>query len=414
MNYIKQAFDTLGITLDRNRIRQMQTMEIHFRLRGTNILTFNGMLLGVHPIAFKTPDRNAFFSIFGIEEKQVSDLIRKIPTIDRSHNVESDPFNLFAFWLMHSAFLYIEDPRVRHNFQMSVCKYYHYKLFTSIVNNLFRVGAIEGVMQAVINNLTNKSDITRYESWGNVIDDRCTKILDPESKYYKPMQLATPDEAFKRLLSGSQTSLRNKMVIVAQKYYEAYNNGDRVGYASSTSEDADGEKIIAQTASVIDSTMADLVSDVLTLNTWLNETDIKLVAGSYSALTPNMLRLMLTQFSEEAVYQMSKRTFDKTITKRGEKGTLYVGIRALLFEMVRSSIRFCVFKGINPARKAECLDALRSVYSSSRNLDQDIIDIKNSVTVIIREMRLDYSETAVLALRLALVQYILVRMYRKL
>lgn len=414
MEYIQPAFNSLGIVVDRAKIRAVQSMVLHFRLRDTNLLTLNGMLLACDPIAFKTQDRSALFHIFGIEERDVANLIKKIPTIDRSHNVESDPFNLLCFWLIHLGYVYLDDARIRHDFQMAICQYYHYKLFTSIVNNSFRHGANRGIMQATINSLTKKSDIVRYESWGALIDAHCEKFLEDTGENGRGLEKASPDELVKRWITGTQTALRNKIVLIAKTYYEAHKNGDTIGYSSSVSEDAEGEKIIAQTASVVDSVMLEMVRDVTVLNMWLDDTDIALVANNYSALTPKMLKTFLSLFSEEAVHQMSSRTFDLVKSKKGSPDVLYVGIRAFLFEIVRSSLRFCRLKKLNPAQKATCTTALRDVYASSRNTDVDILNIKNSMAHLISTFRVEYNETAMSAMKLAMIQYIILRVFRKL
>lgn len=144
MDYIKTEFSKLGIVLDRNKVRQMHELAVRFRLRGENVLVFNGMELGVHQIAFKTSDRVALFALFNIEESDVKTRIRSIPTINKAHNVESDPFNLFCFWLMHLAYVYLDDERLRDGFLMSVAQYFHYKIFTSVVKNSFDMVLILG------------------------------------------------------------------------------------------------------------------------------------------------------------------------------------------------------------------------------------------------------------------------------
>ena len=412
MDYIKTAFSTLGVVIDRNKVRQMHDLAIRFRLRNENVLVFNGMELGVHQIAFKTTDRVALFALFGIEESDVRDLIRKIPTINKAHNVESDAFNLFCFWLLHLGFVYLDDERVREGFLLSVMQYFHYKIFCSVVKNSFRHGANPGIMQATINGLMRKSDIVKLESWGAVIDDRCEKTIAQNGLFYRDLKNASPDDRFIYAVTGTQTAIRNKIVLFAKAYYQAYSDGDRVGNMSMIAEDSEGEKIIAQTASVIDSVRMDLISDVVSLPAWLDDDDILLIAKTFSAITTQMLQTTLSQFSQEAVFQMSARKFD--IVETHGKSTLYLGIRAFLTEIVRSSLRFCRIKKLNTANKVECFTALKHVYTSSRTLDQDILDIKDTMTKLIDRMHINYNDTAKAALRLAVIQYIILRMFRKL
>lgn len=411
MDYIKTGFSKLGITIDQRRVRMMHDLAIRFRLRNENVLVFNGMELGVHPIAFKTSDRTALFAIFDIEESDVRAIIRATPSINKAHNVESDAFNLFCFWLIHLGYVYLDDDRVREGFQMSVLQYFHYKIFTSVVKNSFRHGANPGIMQATINSLMKKSDIVKLESWGAVIDDRCTKTLSKDGLFYNDLKRGSPDDRFIYAVTGTQTAIRNKIVLFAKAYYDAYSNGDKVSTTSMIAEDSEGEKIIAQTASVVESVQAQLVADVVSLPAWLDESVIANVAATFSALTTNMLQTALSQFSEEAVFQMSSRKFD--VVKIQGNVTYYLGIRALLTEIVRSSLRFCRIKNINPANKVASFTALKHVYTSSRTQERDILDVKESMGKLIETMRIDYSDTAKSALRLAIIQYILIRMFQK-
>lgn len=413
MDVLKEKFAQLQITITPQKMREMISIERAFRLSRTNVLTFNGPYLGCAPIAFKTSDTNALYHLFETDSHQIRELISQIPAINTSYNVESDPFNLLCFWLMHLAFLYIEKDKSRHEFMAAVCRYFHYRVFTSTVNNSFRNGAIRSVMDAAIMGMSKKPDIVRLEAWGTIIDKHVENILDPNKATYKTIQTATPDRAFVELAPKAQTAIRNKVVGFAVAYYDSYNAGEKIRTSSSLVETRDGERIIAQTADTIDTTMNSMVSDVLSPHTWINDAYINTVVSRSSAVSAEMLRKFLQFFSETAATQSRQRTLDKVIRNKETGTPLYVGVRVLIFEMVRSANRFARIRNINPGRKLQWWAELKDAYASSRNQDPDILAIKASVAYLFKDADITYAEPVKPAIRLALIQYVLLKMLHK-
>lgn len=87
---ISEGFGELGITITRQQISEMEKLAVHFPLRKTHPLTFDGPYLGVDPVAFLPSDYNALFDVFKIHRKDVDDKIKAISSINRSFNVTSD------------------------------------------------------------------------------------------------------------------------------------------------------------------------------------------------------------------------------------------------------------------------------------------------------------------------------------
>lgn len=405
---IAEAFGELGITIQRPQILQMEKVCTYFTLKKTHPLTLHGIALGVDPIAFMTSDYDALFDIFGLSAKTIEKLVYEIPAIDRNFAVISDPFNLFSMWLVHLAPIYIKDKRICHNFQMQVLRYYHYKIFTSVVNNSFRHGTNPGIMAATIARLTRKSDIIRYESWYTLIDTHCEKILDPQDRFYHTVITATPDDAFLRVIGESQTALRAKIVTFAQAYYEAYSAGDSVGSVSSVSTNDEGEKILIQTASVIESASQSMVSEILNPNTFVHDIAIHdIVTYGSDAVSARMLKTALLKINETAVLQAASRTFDQV--KTDKEGTLYIGVRVLVMEILRSMVRLCRSRRVNMGNHQLVFKTMRDVYQSSRSQDTDILDIKRSVEHLIDPLNITSNDASKSALRLCVIYYILYR-----
>jgi len=404
---ISEGFGELGITISNQQILQLERLVIHFLLRKTHPLTFDGIELGVHPVAFTTGDYNALFDIFKIHPKDIEVKIRQIPSIDPSFNVISDPFNLLCFWLCHLAPIYIKDKRVAYNFMTNVMRYFLYKIFCSAVNNSFRHGTNKGVMAATVASMTLKSDIIRYESWKLLIDSHVERILDPKDRVYQTIVNAHPDDVFLSTIGKQQTALRQKVVTFAQAYYETHAAGDSIGSISAVSTNADGEKIIAQTASVIDSATSSMVAEILNPNMFVHEVSVKDISDMFSNVSASMLRQALLRINTEAVLQTSARTFDKVIIQKDV--VTYVGVRALIVEIIRSTIRMCRTKNVNMGNKGKVFKAMRDVYQSSRSLDNDISNVKHSVAMLVDPFNITVNVPSQAALRLAVIYYIVYR-----
>ena len=407
MPSISEQFGDLGLTISHAQIAAMEKLVVHFELRRTHPLTLDGPYLGCDPIAFKDSDTNALFDLFKIRKQDVELKIRSIPSIDRNFVVISDPFNLLTMWLVHLAPIFIKNKTVCHQFSFNVLRYYHYRIFTSVVNNSFRHGANRGVMEATIASLSRKSDIIRYESWKRLIEAHCEKILDPQDRFYKTLMDGAPDDLFLRVISESQTALRAKIVTFAGAYYETHAAGDSIGSRSSTTETAEGERIIAQTASVIESATQAMVLEILNPNMFVHDSSITDVAATFTTISPRMLKTALLRINETAVLQTSARTFDKVTTSA--EGPLYIGVRTLVIEILRSMIRLARERRINIANHAEVFVEMRKAYTSSRNQDADISAVKRSVAYLTDPFNITSNDASRSALRLAVIYYLLYR-----
>lgn len=408
---ISEGFGELGITISKQQIITVEKMAVFFPLRKTHPLTFNGPYLGVDPIAFTPADYNALFEVFHIHPKDVEAKVKAISSIDTSYNVISDPYNLLCIWLCHLAPIYIKDKRVCHDFMTNVLRLFHYKIFCSVVNNSFRHGANKGILDATLASLSRKSDIIRYESWYLLIESHVEKMLNPQDRFYQYIVDASPDDMFLRVISENQTSLRQKIVTYAVSYYEAHKAGDSMGSVSAVAINAEGEKILAQTASVVDSASSSMISDILNPNMFVHEISVSDVAKQFSNVSDALLKRTLLRINAEAVIQASSRKFD--MVKTDKEGTLYIGVRVLILEIIRSMIRICRTRKVNLANRSEVFKKMVDIYSSSRSNDKDVLDVKRSVALLIDPFNMTVNPASQSALRLAVIYYIVYRVINK-
>lgn len=408
---IVEAFNKLSITLDRTHAVKLEKMLIYFLSRETHPLTFNGMTLGVHPIAFKDADYNALFDLVHLRKQDVEKVVRECHSIDRNFAVISDPYNLLIFWLFHLSPQFFKDKNICQQFQFNLIKFFILKVFCSVTNNSFRYGANESIMMVAISELTLKSDVIRLGSWDALIDSHVERLVDPKDRFYKILVDIPSDELFLRVIAETQTAIRAKIVTFAQNYYLAHSKGDRIDYKSSVAQNAEGEKILAQTASVIDSATQSMISELLNNQLFVNDIAVNDVANLYKSISARMLKTALFKINETAIFQTSQRQFDEI--KHVQDKIIYVGLRALIIELIRSMITICRKRRVNMGNKALVFETMRNIYTSSRTTDQDILNVKASVSELVDGFKITSNNVSSSTLKLAVISYLLYRTISK-
>lgn len=409
-SYVVEELSKLDIKITQQQIAQVEAMVVHFEIRGSNPLTLNSQYLGIHPIAFTDSDRDALFHIFKVSEADVQAAVKKIPTIKKDWKVAGDPFNVLCEWVMHLAFIYIRNDRIRHQFLMNIAKYLHYRFFTSLVNRYYTHRAKENVMMAAINSLTRKFDIVVYGTWKRTIEARCEDLISPQSIHYPVLVTGSPDKAFVYFLTDTQTRIRDKVGNVTDVYYDFYREGNSIETKSAFGTDADGEKVLVQKTSVFDSTITNVCSEVMNLISFIDNSDIKFVTTRVNSVSPELLKAVLVAMSETAARQQSDKQLEKTQKVNGME--IDVGIQGLVRKLIQTSYAYCMNNGVNMSRKAEIYKALKNAYSSSRIADPDIQRVRASVAYFVDGLGKTRRDATLSALRICTILYIIVRSFR--
>jgi len=411
-SYIKTAFSDLGISITPDHILKMERLVIGFEIRGKHPEALNSPLLAVHPISFLDSDRSAFFDLWGYKESTIASVIKRIPSINKSFKVQSDPLNVLAVWVIHLAYVFIKNPTVRINFQINVAKYLHYRFFTSIVNHMFSHGAHEDIMVATIESLTKKYDIIVEGTWRRVIEARCRDLVDDSSIHIEAFRTADHDGKFLYVISDTQTRMRDKIKIIASTYYDYNEKGIRVE-SSSLVKEHEGEKYLAQSVSMLDTMITNVFSEVTSINKFINKPLIVAMVNQFGATSVPLLTNFLTQISSIATQQSMKKDLDKTIIiNKGQpdEQEIVVGMRALVALIIQSSYRYCIKQGLSiKTNRAKLYVDIKNIHKSSRISDENIVKVKNSVSYLVKQYGKTTREATQASLRLAFIMYIIAK-----
>lgn len=152
-----------------------------------HIRFFGGNLLGVHPIKFKTSDKNEWLDdILGIDESETREKILALPSIKSEDWVRyTDVVNLSCLYLVH---LIYKMPingsftqKVKEQVITEILLILQYKFFSSILSHYFKYPADEATALATYAALSKKFAIKQYGNWYSVLESRAKNIMLPTS-----------------------------------------------------------------------------------------------------------------------------------------------------------------------------------------------------------------------------------------
>ena len=410
--YISKAFSDLGIVLTNDHVRKLERAIATFETRKDHALALNSQMLGVYPIAFTSSDRSFLFELVGIKEKDLVRIVENIPSIDTDHRVVSDAFNLLCVWLIHAAYLFLNNKRARESFQLNIAKYMHYRFFTSIVNYYFSHGASEPVMMATINQLSGKFDIVTYGTWKATLEARSQDLLSEKSIHRNAFLNMDDDEGVKRVITDTQTRMRDKIKNVARIYYDNKDNNARIDSKSMVKDSEDEGKYLSQTSSTIDAMISTVTSDLMNKNRWIHASTVSAVAKQFKSVSQTMLKTTLEDMSATATSQVKRRTVDHV--EKTRDGYRYHGIRVLVAQIIRTTYRYIVINRISMNNRVVLYNKIHSAYASSRISDKNINDVKTSMSLMLDDMNKTSRETTKSSLRLAIIMYIVLKTFRHL
>lgn len=406
----------LPLHVSKKHLKAMRMLVVDFEKRKEHPLTLNSQLVGVNPIAFTSKDANEVFEIFDLEQREVSKILDTIvddknqPVVNRSFFVTGNTLNIFMTWLFYCTANSKALSRREQEMMLITCiKLWLYRFFTSLVNNSYPYGANEATMQAAVNRLTQKSDIIKYGTWSSVIENQALKLIDKKSIHLKTIYDYRDDKKIFYLISDTQTRMRDKLKNIFITFKETKDVGDAVGSYGSTGE-IEGVKVVLDQVSTFDIMINSLTMELGNVHSFIDDKLVQVIAGLFNNIRPDMLKHLLTKYSELAEVQNRSGDMDKMLViKRKE---YYEGTRILVSNIVQKSYRFCIKKKLNLRNKLEILNSVKNIYSSSRISDEELVKIKDSVTYFIEEYGNTKRQSTISSLRIAFILYIIAKTFK--
>lgn len=414
-HYIKDIFTKeFPIVVDQNIYKQYIMLMYSFETRQRHPNVLNSPYIGLDPIYFTSQDIKNLFDLFDVDMEDFKLAIKKCPSIDKTHKVTSDPYNLMITYAMHRTFNSTLKEDEKYALMMAFAKMLHYKFFTSLVYRRFPFGANEAIMKATINNLSEKFDLVKYGTWKLTIEARCQDLIDRKSIHYNTFKNYDVDNGSRPasilyLISDTQTRLRNRINTIVEEYHNNRSSGNIIT-SHTLSKEIDGEKMILDQVGTLDTMITNISNQVLNINQWIDNNHVRLCASLFSNVNESLLKQFLTSFSQYAALQV--RTGKLDMVKKDKNMQLYLGARILMKAILQKTYRMCIqSKDVDMRNKLSILNKAKNVYAASRITDINVIEIKESIGVILNDCVKVQREATRASLRIAFIVYIMLKSF---
>ena len=420
MGYYKESFNALPFfnrSMSEDLVKKLISCCVYFETKDQHPSALNSPMLGVYPMYFTKVDSSMFYAVLDADPNEINRICAESPYTEDEWVVVNDPYNNTIIYLVYRILNSNSlSGKLKNEGCISLLKLLHYKFFTSIVNNSYPYGADEATMNWVINNLSLKYDIAKFESWGAVIKERCEYLLSDDSIHYKALHDYNDDVGILYCLSDTQSNLRQKIVRINKLYYDAKENNEAIGNYKSL-DSIDGEKIISSQVEVFDSMTAGMKLQIQSPSRLLDMELVDVISSKYKEVSRELLWMTLTKFCDLAAEQAQstgkvRDTTQITNKDTGEKETVYISMEYLLTEFLQKTYRYCIMsKDVDASSKKSILLKTLNIYTSSQLVDKDILTIKRSFIYFVTKTELTRRPATISALALCMMIYLLIRSF---
>lgn len=403
---LKTLYSKFPVKTDSKVAKQIIEWRLRYETRDTHPEALNTPLLGVSNIGWFPRDSQALFDILEINKDEFK-LAIKQSSIDNNFRVASDEFNQLTVWAAHNFFNSTslsrdtKDKVITALFFMMIVKF-----FSSVCRHTFPYRATRAIMEATIDNLSDKFDIKHRETstWKLVMDHRAELMADQSSAniHLNALKTFVPDKKVIYIITNLQTSIRTKIRLVAQAYYEAVKRGNAIMEGTLTGEDPEGEKTIKELQNSYDSMIESICNRALNAQQFIRNDYVKVVCALCSNVRPEMMRNVLMQFSAKATAQYRKSNGDSL----DKSGKFFDGYHILISNMIQRTYRACIVDKV-PLKRGHILKKAMNLYRSSRINDPIVIQVKDSVDAFIESTKVSSRDATNASIKIAFILYII-------
>lgn len=395
---IKEVFDLHGTALvvDATLVRRIHNFGQSWINRNeSHIAWAGGNLLGVHPIRFKTSDRESWFeSILQVDEKALEKDLHSLPSIEPTFIVSSDPFNQSCLWLAHKIVESRLSAKDKHAALVDTMLVLQYKLISSLMAHYFPYPADESTAIATYAELSRKFALKVYGSWGALLLGRAEDIVGKESIHYSTYMDYNSDKAIVYMANDIQGRLREIVKSLTTVFYKVKESGSKFTLVSAT-EIRDGLTIIK-----------DKHSNYRTYTRYVKEiiTD-----------QPSFIRPELTKVVCDAMHTMPPTLFGQTLAWVSEHGDGKTSeVDQLVDEVLNHAYDYITHNRSFKTNRIDIplmLTRLRALYMASRMVDPVLIHCKALADDIVNRSVKSHNPSIRASVRTGLQLYLTLRAF---
>lgn len=398
---IRDMFDNhlVDLKVDKSLIKTIRELRIEFMNRNEDHLSFfSGNLIGVHPIRYKTSDRDNWFDmVLEIDESDIKPELKGIKAIDPSWVRANDLINLSSIWLLYKIYNSNLSPKDKEQGMMEVCLLLQYKFLSSLLTHFFKYRADPEVAMATYEALSRKFDIKQQGSWQALLEYRSENIISRNGIHFLTYSKMGDDQKVLNMITDIQDRLRNIVKKQKDVFDRVRNQNLRISSSSSVVE-FDGEKeILDRTRDHTSYTryLKDIISDK---PTFIREELLDIITDALHTVNRAYLVQSLDYCSDN---------FGKGGDKRIEK---------LIDETLLHAYRYISEnEGIMKSTTdiGSLIVRLKNLYLASRMSDDQLLNMRDLSEKIVKKSVHSRNTAALAAVRTGLQLYLVLRAFAK-
>jgi hypothetical protein len=254
--------------------------------------------------------------------------------------------------------------------------------------------------------LNNKYDIVKYGTWKKVLEAKAEELLETNNIHYKTFINYNNDEKILYIISDCNTRIRLQL----QRFIDAFNEirkDTQKNYVltSMTVDSIDGEKLIRHSTNAIDTMINAMVMRILSQEEFINHKYINDLIKQFKNIRTDAFVRILQYIINTA--QEQNKTYDLDKIVKTKDGTKFVGIRALVSEFIQKTYRYCINNGVNMNSKKSIYLTVSNIYRSSRIINQELLNIKDSIHDLIIRCSLSIRTATIVSYKICFILYLL-------
>lgn len=393
---LRKAFDSVfnKLVIDRKLASKLRHYVSGILSREGNVEWLGSNLLGVHSIRFFDSDRNRLFDeVINIDEDYLSELIKESHSINTDWQVAGDTYNLTIVYLLHLMIPKFGDKEILAA-AIDLVTILQFKFYSSIYYHFFPKPVDLPAAEAAYSMLSMKFDIRRLGNWGLHMAERATYFCSSEYPNYDAVKRFDAPDMVLRYITDLNT--RTKQTV--KDYYAVLDRVRRENarvVSQSARVELDGQSVIRDKVGALEIAKQNLFDASYDINNLYKEELARVVLEMVPKASPAALKTLLTYIAGLPIGK-----------KRDE-------INSIMEDTLSHAFDEIVTNRINFNDAVTVLQRMRALYQASKSPNPYVLSLRSRIEKLAAKETHIRHESALAALRNALLLYFLIRSLQK-
>lgn len=361
---------------------------------------FGGHLTGVQRVVFSPSDFNNWFNICDVDAIDLQAKLYEADAVNPKFKVSSNVFNLLNMWLIHKCLTspYL-NPKQKERTCLDIALVYNYACLTSLLNRYFQYPADPKIAEAAYNRLSYKFMLKKLGNWQEVMLYRAEDLAKPAGLHYETLKIFKNDLRVTEAVADSQGRVRDLLKNIYAEFLKAHKAGDKIRVTSSTENNMEGDEVLADKTHGLESYIDYALTVINDPASFIKQELIDIILNVLPTLNINKFSYVLNYITGDLNPTEHRKVIDLV------RLTL---VHSFTYLTEHSNL------GTHTKDLSRLLSGLKNAYTSSRNADIEIEEMRANGELLVREsLDTRTSEQQISALRTGLFLYINLRTYTK-